>query len=192
MIRIVAGELKGKNIPVLPGLAIRPTANKTRKAIFDVLENLLHWEDWVVYDLFAGSGALGIEALSRGAARVIFVELDAEAVKSLKNTLNSLPPRLQRFEIIHSDAQLWLARLAVPANQCLFFLDPPYAANYYSLILQRIAQNTEIRLDSLVIVERDRGQVLPQFPQLNLLKTKSYGQSAVDFLVKIKIAEQVL
>ncbi len=119
--RIIAGELRGRRIDAPPGLATRPMLDRVREALFSTLQPRLR--DAVVLDLFAGSGSLGLEALSRGARSVRFVERGAPAVATLRKNVDALRVRA-RVEVLVGDAlkpASWLPAVDV------VFLDPPYA-----------------------------------------------------------------
>ena len=119
--RIIAGEFRGRRIEAPPGLATRPMLDRVREALFSTLQRRL--PDAVVLDLFAGSGSLGLEALSRGARTVRFVERGAPALAVLRKNVEALRVR-ERVEVVVADAlkpSSWLPAVDVA------FLDPPYA-----------------------------------------------------------------
>ncbi|MBI5088198.1 MAG: 16S rRNA (guanine(966)-N(2))-methyltransferase RsmD [Actinobacteria bacterium] len=129
--RVVAGELGGRKLVAPPGDTTRPTTDKVREAVFNSLSSMGIVEDAVVVDLFAGSGALGIEALSRGAARCTFVERDRGALRALRENIDAL--RLgDRATIVTSDVMAW-----VPAvrNVDLALVDPPYSFTEWPRLL---------------------------------------------------------
>jgi len=130
-VRIIAGSLRGSRLPVpaLPGL--RPTADRLRETLFNWLQGEV--EGRQVLDLFAGTGALGLEAVSRGAAEAVLVECDPGLVRSLDETLRRLKVSNARVE--QADALAWLTRSPEPRFG-LVFLDPPFAADLW----QRAAQ----------------------------------------------------
>ena len=91
MIRIIAGEFRGRKLKVPAGNDVRPTSDRVREALFNLLSSLLSWNEMTVLDLYAGSGALGLEALSRGAKHAIFVEATHKNLKILQQKLALLP-----------------------------------------------------------------------------------------------------
>jgi 16S rRNA (guanine966-N2)-methyltransferase len=122
-VRIIAGEWRGRKLESPPGVATRPTADRVRETLFSMLASRLgSFEDLRVADLFAGSGALGLEALSRGAAFACFVENDARAAAAIKANATAFGA-LNRMQIIGGSA------LALPRSERfdLVFADPPYA-----------------------------------------------------------------
>lgn len=138
MIRITGGKWKGRKIHTPPGAATRPTPSRVREALFNVLGGDL--DECVFYDLFAGSGAVGLEALSRGAPRVVFVETSRPALASLRKNIQLLDCAA-RAECVARVLPQWLAPpLFAPPAPSVFFLDPPYAKNLAALTLQALAE----------------------------------------------------
>ena len=129
--RVVGGEWRGRRLAAPAGGATRPTSDKVREAIFDMLASLLDrsFDGLEVADLFAGSGALGIEALSRGAARCTFVEHDRAAVAALRANLEALHVHRERARVVARPVSAALAADAREARRyTLLLADPPYAA----------------------------------------------------------------
>ncbi|MFZ1575209.1 MAG: 16S rRNA (guanine(966)-N(2))-methyltransferase RsmD, partial [Chromatiaceae bacterium] len=120
-LRIVGGEWRGRRLPVLDQPGLRPTPDRVRETLFNWLAPLIRGA-WCL-DLFAGSGALGFEAASRGADRVVMIEKLANVARVLHE--NKLLLDARQIEVIHTDAGPWLAGQAEPFN--LVFLDPPFA-----------------------------------------------------------------
>ena len=151
-IRIIAGEWRGRRIEIPDGTAVRPTPDRVRETVFNWLRDLVLGARCL--DLFAGTGALGFEALSRGAAEAWFVEQDAKLVEALRATAAKLgaAPR-----IVRRDALAFLRE--PPAAQFdMVFLDPPYAAPLAPLLALLPAW---LRPHALVYVERPRSEGLP-------------------------------
>jgi 16S rRNA (guanine966-N2)-methyltransferase len=129
--RVVAGELGGRRLVAPAGDTTRPTTDKVREAVFNSLVSMGLVEDAVVVDLFAGSGALGIEALSRGAARCTFVERDRDALRALRQNIDALGLSA-RATVVTSDVMAW-----VPAvrHVDLALVDPPYTFREWERLL---------------------------------------------------------
>ena len=129
-VRVVAGELRGRRLVAPPGSTTRPTSDRVREATFNALGSLGAIEDAVVLDLFAGSGALGIEALSRGAAQCTFVERDRAALAALRANLDALPARRRSGH--------GACGATPPVGPWdLALLDPPYAFDGWTDLLRR-------------------------------------------------------
>src|SRR3954467_10767022 len=130
--RIIAGRWRGRPLLAPTGQATRPTADRAREALFSMLASRLgSFEGLRIADLFAGSGALGLEALSRGAAACTFVETDRAAVEAIRRNLAALGPP---GEILSTPAEH--ARLPGPVD--LAFLDPPYRSGLAAAVLARL------------------------------------------------------
>jgi 16S rRNA (guanine966-N2)-methyltransferase len=134
VIRVVAGEFGGRKLQVPEGLATRPTTDKVRQAVFNSLDSAGLIEDAAVADLFAGSGALGIEALSRGAATCVFVERDRAALQALRANIAALDIA-DRTTVVTSDVLAW-----VPAMRGidLVLADPPYEFSAWDQLLSLV------------------------------------------------------
>jgi 16S rRNA (guanine966-N2)-methyltransferase len=131
--RVVAGELGGRTLVAPDGQTTRPTTDKVREAVFNSLASMGVLEDAAVADLFAGSGALGIEALSRGAARCSFVERDRNALVALRANLAALDLG-DRTSVVVDDALVWLA---AARGFDLLLIDPPYRFEGWTALLDR-------------------------------------------------------
>jgi 16S rRNA (guanine966-N2)-methyltransferase len=133
--RIVAGQWRGRKLTAPQGDATRPTADRTRETLFSMLVSRLgSFEELRVADLFAGSGALGLEALSRGAAHCIFVEQDASAIRALRANIAAL--RAQPQCDVRAASVLTLGPAKQPLD--LIFLDPPYGTSAGSVALDKL------------------------------------------------------
>ncbi len=128
--RVIAGEARGRRLRAPKAESVRPTSDRVREAIFDILASRGAVEDATVLDLFAGSGALGIEALSRGAASVVFVDHDREAIETIRANLATTGldvrgPTASRVEVVQAEALAFCARQRRRFDLAL--CDPPYA-----------------------------------------------------------------
>ena len=125
MIRIVGGKFKGQKLQVPHGDKVRPTSNKIREAVFNILNHLIDFDDYLVLDLFAGSGALGLEAISRGCSESFLIEANAKHFHILKENASFLQNNATIKTIRHK-AERWLPSFSDNSKNCLIFLDPPY------------------------------------------------------------------
>ncbi|WP_324827124.1 16S rRNA (guanine(966)-N(2))-methyltransferase RsmD [Qipengyuania zhejiangensis] len=133
--RVIAGEWRGRKLVAPPGELTRPTADRTRETLFSMLASRLgSFEDLGVLDLFAGSGALGLEALSRGAATCTFIEQEASAVKAIRANIDALGARNRT--VVQQSSVMTLG----PAKKAhdLILLDPPYATGAGQVALDRM------------------------------------------------------
>jgi len=167
-VRVVGGEVKGRHLQAPPGRAVRPTSDRVREAIFDMLASLGGLEGALVVDLFAGSGALGIEALSRGARRAVLVDDAGAAVRAI--VANVAATGMQdRTTVLRLDALAWAER-ADAAD--VVFCDPPYAFDRWGPLLGRLVSRA-----GLVVLES--GGPLDPGAGWEVLKVKHYGGTVV-------------
>jgi 16S rRNA (guanine966-N2)-methyltransferase len=170
--RIIAGSHKGHTIHAPRGRDTRPTSDRVRENVFNIVGPL---DGAAVLDLYAGSGAMGLEALSRGAARAVFVERDADAVRAIERNLDKL--RLAGT-ILRQDAVTALAAEAGSHRKYdLVLVDPPY--DMYPDVQPQLARYLPSLLapDGLLVVETD-ARVEPDLP-LRLRTTRKYGQARI-------------
>lgn len=165
-VRIIAGEWRGRRIAIPDGTAVRPTPDRVRETLFNWLQGFLAGARCL--DLYAGTGALGFEALSRGAAAVMFVERDAALVEALRATAQQLKAVPQ---IVRRDALAYL-REAAAARYHVVFLDPPYSEPIGPLLELLPAW---LAPGGLVYVERGRGEGLPELKSAGWVKRSRAG-----------------
>lgn len=179
--RVIAGQFRSRPLRALRGMALRPTSDRLRETLFNVLGAAV--EDSTFVDLFAGTGAIGIEALSRGAQRVIFVENHAAAVKLIRENLKSLGIA-DAVEILAMDASRGLRDLVSRNVHADFiFLDPPYArTNEYERVLEFIDSARMIAPDGMVIAEHAKKiNLLERMQSLGRTRVLVQGDSALSF-----------
>ncbi|HUR18131.1 MAG TPA: 16S rRNA (guanine(966)-N(2))-methyltransferase RsmD [Acidimicrobiales bacterium] len=166
--RVVSGSAKGRRLQAPGGLGVRPTGDRVREAIFDVLGSLGNVADLKVADFFAGTGALGIEALSRGAAHATLVDSDRVAADTMR--VNLVTTGLYaRATVVQSDVMSWL-RLNPDASFDVVFADPPYDFDGWSELLAGARTG-------LAILESDREIELGE--RFEVVKIKRYGGTVV-------------
>jgi len=184
VIRIIAGRYKGRKLKVPQGIDIRPSSDQLREGLFNMLYALVEFENMIFLDLYAGTGSLGLEALSRGAKKVIFIEVSQKNISILKKNIDSISPEKKCFEIFKDSSEQWLARFADPGHPSIVFLDPPFSGNEYELILNKLSVLPSIRAGSLIVVESNQAREI-FFPEsLMLLKHRRYGSVKIDILLK--------
>jgi len=178
LVRIVGGSLRGRRLRVVDR-GVRPTSEKTREAIFDILGPRLV-EGARVLDLFAGTGAMGIEALSRGAERADFIDGSNNATRMLSENLRALGLE-SRARVHRAD----LIRPAFPAEVQgpwgLIFLDPPYEEDAGPLWVEAIAGASSIEPNGCLVYERRKGTTVPCPAALTLATERTYGDTTVAF-----------
>ena len=155
--RIITGKYRSRKIDAVPGTGTRPTSDRLRETLFNVLAAAHSLEDAVWIDLYAGSGAVGIEALSRGAKQAYLVERARGAVETIRGNLKALGI-IHGAEIFERDAEGGLDKLEARAIACdICFLDPPWAEHEeYQKLLVLLARSSLITDGSIVIAEHDK------------------------------------
>ena len=153
--RVIAGKYKSRRLAAPPGMQTRPTSDRLRETLFNVVAHAIEGSVWL--DLFAGSGAIGIEALSRGARSVYFVESSGVAARTIRNNLHTLEID-EGTEVVERDAATALRMLDSQAVTCDFvFLDPPYRKmGDYEQVLGFLSQSRLLNPASQVIAEHDK------------------------------------
>lgn len=172
-LRIIGGEWGGRKLRFADGEGLRPTTDRVRETLFNWLAPRIHGARCL--DLFAGSGALGLEALSRGAAEVVFVETNPAAITALKENLALV--KAENGQIIRGDALAFLR--GESRNFNVVFLDPPFRRDLLQPALQLLAENGWLAEDARVYLELESEQPLPELPQgWEVLRSKQAGQVA--------------
>ena len=168
MISIIAGKYKGRKLNDVKNLHVRPTQAKVRKSIFQILEP---FHDMEVLDLYAGVGTLGIEALSRGASRVVFVEKNRRVFQVLKKNLELFDS--DNCDVCLSDALQFTTRLKTPCFD-IVFADPPYAHVQYEIVKEKVERI--LRPGGVFCMEMKKEQI--NIPEV---RVKHYGSTQVVF-----------
>ncbi len=183
--RIVSGRLRGKALTAPPGAHTRPTSDRARQAIFNVLEHAA-WSPGLqgrrVIDLFAGSGALGLEALSRGAAFCLFVETDETARGAIRDNVEAMG--LFGVTRVHRRDATDLGQRPASAGPAfdLAFLDPPYGKGLGERALAAAAEGGWLNPGALCVLEERAGSEIAPPPGFELLEGREAGDSQLVFL----------
>jgi 16S rRNA (guanine966-N2)-methyltransferase len=180
--RIVAGRFRGKGLITPEGLSTRPTSDRARQAVFNILEHA-PWSQGLagarVIDLFAGSGALGLEAMSRGAAFCLFVETDEAARGAIRDNIEAMglfgATRVHRRDATDLGPR---PASAGPAFD-LAFLDPPYRKGLGETALTRLAEGGWVTPGAIAVFERASDEPDPQITGWELLDARDYGAARV-------------
>jgi 16S rRNA (guanine966-N2)-methyltransferase len=180
MVRIVAGRFRGRRLQVPAGLVVRPTGDRCKVWIFDVLQGFVPGAR--VVDLYAGAGSLGLEALSRGARRVVLVERDARALTSVRRNLDHLGVR-EEVEVVRADAMRYLAGPhAEPFD--LVLADPPYASGAEDALLE-VVRGPALQAGGFFVLQHDRRWTAADtVPGLRHWRSKRFGVTVVDLFFR--------
>lgn len=180
-VRIIAGTLRGRALQVVDETGLRPTPSRVRETLFNWLQNDI--VDSLCLDLFAGSGALGFEAASRGASQVVMVEKAKAAIELLEQNKSLLD--VKAAKIMKLDAMSFLSSWGEPVFD-IVFLDPPYGENILVPIMKKLVENKLVSSGSLIYFEDDAEDVINNIPiELTLLKNKKAG-SVHYFLAEVR------
>src|SRR5258708_7473745 len=174
-VRVIGGEFRWRRLKTLPGLTLRPTPDRLREALFNVLAPRIEGATFV--DAYAGSGSVGIEALSRGAGRAIFVEKHFAAVKMIRENLASLKVE-DRATILQRPSLGALGQL----DADIYFLDPPYTepAEYRSAL--ELLGDRALRPDALVLAQHAKRFELGEiYGRLRRTRVLAHGDNAISF-----------
>lgn len=180
-IRVIAGQLKGRRIPTLPGQTIRPTSARAREALFSILGARMHGA--TVADLFAGTGAVGLEALSRGAARVLFVEQEPVAGAGIQRSLNQFN-LLSVGRVLVQDVTLAIQNPNLVGWRPfdIIFMDPPYQFPHIHQLLCQIEDAKILASAGIMITEHFHKTDLPaSIGDWRQVRTARYGKTAFTF-----------
>lgn len=172
---ITGGKFNNRKVPSPKNDLVRPTSSKIRASIFNMLQGMYNISQTVFLDLFAGSGIMGLEATSRGADSVVFVEKNKIIYNALKKTLQDFDGNFDSYNL---DA---LRFLDIAKTQFdIIFLDPPYFEGFYEKVIAKIKKNSILKKNGILIVETPSALVLPD--SLNIVKEKIYGTTKISFL----------
>jgi len=182
--KIVAGRFRGRVLETFRGRDVRPTGGRAREAVFNILENGkpgVEFDGLTVLDAFAGTGALGFEALSRGAARAVFLDRAPDSLNLIRRNAAKLGVVDDCILLRLDAAKLGPPpRTAPPAD--LAFLDPPYGQGLAEPALQGLRRNGWLAPGAALVVETEAKHDLAAGPGYDLIETRDYGAARVHFL----------
>ncbi|MFN3700574.1 MAG: 16S rRNA (guanine(966)-N(2))-methyltransferase RsmD [Alphaproteobacteria bacterium] len=198
--RIIAGQYRGRSLSAPKGRDVRPTSDKVRESIFSILGARIDLEGLQVLDVFCGTGALGLEALSRGAAHCVFIDKSSESLSVARYNAQNLGVPAEAVQFIKADAASLKQRTALysagtgnsagsaatpPQAADLFFCDPPYKKGLIAPCLQALAQGDYLAAGALGILEAEKGfNANADIPDIfEILQHKKYGDTEI-FLVE--------
>ena len=176
--RILGGTAKGRKLVTIKARGIRPTRDDVKESIFSMIQG--HVEAAVVLDLFAGTGNLGLEALSQGAKRAIFVEKERLPLRALLRNIDLCGFR-DRAEVISRDAEIALKLLRRRAEKVdLVFIDPPYGSGYVGKTLRFISAHDMVNAGGTVVIEHSSGETpSDQWGRFSLRRQKRHGDTTI-------------
>ncbi|MGE0085349.1 MAG: 16S rRNA (guanine(966)-N(2))-methyltransferase RsmD [Desulfococcaceae bacterium] len=177
--RIIAGEFRGRKLLSVRGMKTRPTSDRIRENIFNILSDAV--QDAVVLDLFAGTGAMGIEALSRGARYALFIEQNRDALAAVSQNIRNCSlenrARIMRWDIVKNLSCI----RNLPNPFTLVFMDPPYDKNMVKPALQNLIQSGSLSAGAVIVAEHSVTETV-HTQELEITDQRKYGKTAVSFL----------
>ncbi|MFN8672380.1 MAG: 16S rRNA (guanine(966)-N(2))-methyltransferase RsmD [Candidatus Sericytochromatia bacterium] len=173
MIKITGGKLKGRSFKPPNGMNTRPTSAKVREAIFNILNADVLDSVWL--DLFAGSGSISFEAISRGAKEVYAIEQDKQAFTCLKNNVENLALK-EVLKIFKTDSITFLNKLDYKFD--IIFIDPPYASDLYIKTMGILNKKELLNPNGLVLIEHSTKYMLPEL-KYTFIKNYKYGDTSL-------------
>jgi 16S rRNA (guanine966-N2)-methyltransferase len=179
--RIITGSAKGLKLKAPRGLSVRPTADRVKESVFNILAGRVI--EAKVADFFAGTGNLGLEALSRGATAAVFVDNSSDSINILQQNLGRAKFSGQA-EVLKADVIGAIERFARLSRRFdLIFCDPPYDRGFVAAVLRPIAKYDLLEPGGLVIIEHSQRETIPlDIPMLQVMRSESYGGTNISFL----------
>jgi 16S rRNA (guanine(966)-N(2))-methyltransferase RsmD len=181
ILRVISGVAKGFKLKVTKGLKTRPTTDRVKETVFNIIRNGI--QDAKFLDLFAGSGSLGIESLSRGADRGYFIDKSPDCIGIIKENLN-FTKLAESAQVYCSDYRIALKKIAEKNEQFdLIFIDPPYNMGFVADSVRLIEEYDILKQDGTIIIERSKTEsVNPK--HLRTVRESSFGETTITLLKK--------
>lgn len=178
-VRVISGSARGLKLNTPGDDRVRPTTDRVKESMFNIVQDWVY--DSQVLDLFAGSGALGIEALSRGASQAVFCDNSLDSIKIIKSNIEKARVA-DRSQIVSGDFKRCLRDMEAK-NQSfdMIFVDPPYYEGLFEEVLDTIRSCKILKKDGIVIVEHDAKRPIGQVEGLEVYKEKKYGITMLTF-----------
>jgi 16S rRNA (guanine966-N2)-methyltransferase len=180
--RIIAGDFRGRLLETVHDLSVRPTTDRAKQTIFDILTNRTVFDDLEVLDLFAGSGSLGLEAISRGVRSVTFIDKSRKSLEVLEKNIASLGCKSQ-CSLYQADV-FWYLKNNRRAYD-LVFVDPPYKLENIGQLPNAVYDSGAVRNGSHIVMEHSRESIIELDEQKYEILKKSFGQTTVLILTAI-------
>ena len=183
--RIISGTARGTKLYTLEGLETRPTLDRVKESLFNIIQNEIKGS--IVLDLFSGSGAIGLELLSRGAKKAILCDKSKEAIQIINKNVEKTHFQ-DKAEIYNVDFKTAIKKLE---NQKfdIIYIDPPYVTDYVKIAVEEIVRNKLVNYDSKIIIETDdEERILKQIENINVkvVDKRKYGRATIIFLQYIR------
>lgn len=178
MIRIISGRFRGKRIKAPTNLPVRPTTDRAKESLFNILNNHFYFEDISALDLFSGTGNISFELISRGCTDVTAVDSNPGSIKFITRIADEM--KLEGLRIIKGDAKQYLSREYKSYD--LIFADPPYEYEDYESIVEQVFLKNLLNEDGLLVIEHQSKKNFENLP--DFIEVRPYGNAAFSFFGK--------
>ena len=179
--RIIAGRFKGKPISAGKDLSIRPVTTKIKESVFNILDDFII--DKEILDLFSGSGGFGLEALSRGAGKVTFVEKSFSSLQILQQNLTAFKIPDNQYTILKSDVSKFCAETQISSE--LILMDPPFNFATLQDLLNQICSRDILNVKGILVLHHEiSNPILSETQLYQLMRQKNYGRNVVSFIMR--------
>ncbi len=179
--RIIAGQNRGRKLKSVPGMKTRPTADRVKEAVFSSIDGLLYGSRFL--DVFSGTGNIGLEAVSRGAAEAVMLEKDSDALRVIQDNIAACG-QAQRCRLLRGDSIASLDALGRQGKQFdIVYVDPPYQSGLYEIVLRQITEKHLLAQDGLILLECAKNT--SNFVENDIFfiwKEKYYGDTRIVYL----------
>ncbi|MCR8845396.1 16S rRNA (guanine(966)-N(2))-methyltransferase RsmD [Paenibacillus sp. SC116] len=181
--RVISGTARGRSLKAVPGMNTRPTTDKVKEALFSMIGP--YFDGGTALDLFAGTGGLGIEALSRGIDHAVFIDMDPKAIETIKHNVNAARVA-EKAEIFRNDAKRALKAIAKRDMKFdLVFMDPPYRMTDADEMLTTMLEQEMLSEHAIVVIEHDSNYTYPeQIGSMDCFRNAKYGEIALSLYKK--------
>lgn len=188
--RVISGSAKGRSLRAVPGMNTRPTTDKVKEAIFSMIGP--YFDGGQVLDLFAGTGGLSIEALSRGMERAVLTDIEKKSIDTIKHNLE-VTGLSEQAEIYRNDAVRALKVLKKRGSRFdLVFLDPPYRLKVIRELVEQLDQNDMLNPNAIIVMEHDAGDTYSDpIGRLAWVRRAEYGDTAVTIYKNIAAMQEI-
>ena len=178
--RIIAGKAKGIKLTAPSGLNVRPTADRVKESVFNILQTYI--QEATVLDIFSGTGNLGLEALSRGAKSGVFIDISPVSIETIKKN-GAKAKLLENMKIYRLDSIRGLMKLAQNGDRFdLIFCDPPYNQGFVARVLEKVDSTNLLVADGFLVVEHSKHEeLMDNLKNLILKRTEIYGETIISF-----------
>lgn len=179
--KVISGIYKGRNLEGYNLEGTRPTMDRVKESLFAMIQNNI--KDKVVLDLFAGSGALGIEALSEGAKYAYFCDKNKKAIQTIKNNITNI--NISNAQIYHKDYKECIKELSIKEKMDIIFIDPPYETDFVEQSIKLIEEYDLLNKNGILVCESNSLDKIVYPNNYNCIKNKKYGDKYIVFLQKL-------